>query len=105
MLGEAIRAARLAAGMTQRDLGERTGIVGKYVSEIERGTRDVPLSTLHAIVELGLARRLAITFAERDGDSPIPADVQHLAVVISQLPDAARNKVVRLVHALVELVR
>ena len=57
-VGEQIRSARLAANLTQTQLGERAGLVGKYVSEIERGTRDVPLSTLQALVERGLGFRL-----------------------------------------------
>ena len=61
-LGHAIRAAREAAQLTQAQLGKRAGIVGKYVSEIERGNRDVPLSTLRRIVEDGLGLTLEVRF-------------------------------------------
>jgi transcriptional regulator with XRE-family HTH domain len=64
-VGELIRSASATAGLTQRELGERAGIVGKYVSEIERGTRDLPVSTLFAIAEGGLQRRLEISFRDR----------------------------------------
>lgn len=73
--------------LTQRDLGRRAGIVDKYVSEIERGTRDVPVSTLYMIVERGLDSRIDFAFRPRDAKgtrieealsrlSVLPADVQ-----------------------------
>jgi transcriptional regulator with XRE-family HTH domain len=65
-LGDQIRACRIAAELTQRELGERAGIVGKYVSEIERGTRDIPFTRLAAIVEGGLQRQLVLSF-QREG--------------------------------------
>lgn len=64
-LGEQIRLMRIDLKLTQRELGKRAGIVDKYVSEIERGTRDVPVSTLYAIVEQGLDHRLDVVFRPR----------------------------------------
>ena len=37
-----------------RDLGERAGFSGKYISEVERGLRDLPLSSLRAIAHQAL---------------------------------------------------
>ncbi|HEU0029902.1 MAG TPA: helix-turn-helix domain-containing protein [Kofleriaceae bacterium] len=105
-LGEQIRASRIAAGLTQRALGERAGIVGKYVSEIERGTRDVPLSTLAAIVERGLRLRLEITFqGEKSAPRSVPSYVEELATAIVALADEKRAKVVGLVRAILELAQ
>lgn len=108
LVGELIRTTRISRGITQRVLGERAGIVGKYVSEIERGTRDVPLSTLLAIVEHGLGRRLAIRFENADEASQgvlLPAGVEQVAIAISALPDATRAKVLHVVQAILELTR
>lgn len=35
--------ARKAAGMSQKDVHERTGIAASYVSDVERGTRSVTI--------------------------------------------------------------
>lgn len=107
-IGERIRTARELGELTQRELGERAGIVGKYVSEIERGTRDVPLSTLHAVVERGLQRRLEISFRDRRAAADavqLPVSVDELAIAIASLPEPTRRKVVALVHMILEAVR
>jgi transcriptional regulator with XRE-family HTH domain len=45
-LGENVRAARLARGWTQEELARRTGLATVQVSRIERGRREVRLTTL-----------------------------------------------------------
>lgn len=44
--GTNVRKARLARGWTQEDLAERTGLASVQVSRIERGKREVRLTTL-----------------------------------------------------------
>jgi transcriptional regulator with XRE-family HTH domain len=110
-LGHLIRHRRAAAGLTQDQLGKRAGIVGKYVSEIERGTRDIPFSTLHAIVEDGLALRLDVRFgtaAEGGGRgaklaAPLPRSVELLARAIMELPAERRAAVLAIVRTIVRL--
>lgn len=105
-IGEQIRERRVEAGLTQRELGERSGIVGKYVSEIERGTRDLPLSTLLAIVERGLQVELHILFRRRHGDtSTLPTRVEDVARTVAELPTDQQSRVVALIRGIVELVR
>jgi len=110
-LGQLIRQRRGAAGLTQDQLGKRAGIVGKYVSEIERGTRDVPFSTLHAIVEDGLGHRLDIRFgAPGDGRTaklapPLPRSVEAIARAMAALPAERRAAVLVLVRALLRVAR
>jgi transcriptional regulator with XRE-family HTH domain len=107
-LGEMIRASRISAGLTQRTLGDRAGIVGKYVSEIERGTRDVPLSTLFAIVEDGLQLQLQIAFLQKGNDGgriALPMNIEAIATLIVELPAEPRAKVVALVRGILELIR
>lgn len=111
-MGQSIRTRRTAAALTQEQLGKRAGIVGKYVSEIERGTRDIPFSTLHAIVEDGLALRLDVRFgtaAEGGGRgakaaAPLPRSVEVLARAIAELPAERRATVVALVRAVLRVV-
>ncbi len=89
--------------MTQAKLGSRSGIEGKYVSEIERGTRNLPLATLHAIVKKGLGQQLIIQLEAdpaRPGPPPLPSAVEAMARAITALP--ARQQ--KAVLAVIELV-
>lgn len=53
-VGARMRALREARGWTQQQVASRVGLTSKYISEIERGLRDLPLSTLQRVVEDGL---------------------------------------------------
>lgn len=48
--GANVRKARLARGWTQEDLAEKTGLATVQVSRIERGKREVRLTTLVRLV-------------------------------------------------------
>ncbi len=106
-LGLVIRARRESRGYTQAELGARAGIVGKYVSEIERGTRDIPFSTLHAIVEDGLANHLDVRFGNAPGRSTkaaLPRAVEEVARRIAELSPETRTTVLGIVRQLLRLV-
>jgi HTH-type transcriptional regulator/antitoxin HipB len=49
--GENVRAARKARGWTQEDLSARTGLAVVQVSRIERGKREIRLTTLLRLAE------------------------------------------------------
>ena len=48
-LGKVIRQARLAAKLTQQQLGDACGFDATYISMLERGNRNPPFLTLHCI--------------------------------------------------------
>jgi transcriptional regulator with XRE-family HTH domain len=48
-LGALVRARRLAAGLTLRDLAGRTGVSNAYLSQLERGMHEPSLRVLHAV--------------------------------------------------------
>ncbi|HWT22667.1 MAG TPA: helix-turn-helix transcriptional regulator [Solirubrobacteraceae bacterium] len=48
-LGAHVRARRLAAGLTLRDLAARTGVSNAYLSQLERGMHEPSLRVLRAI--------------------------------------------------------
>jgi len=52
-LGDTIRSARMEKGMTLRDLSVKSYISLGYLSEVERGTKDVSSSLLDCVA-LGL---------------------------------------------------
>jgi len=49
--GENVRAARKARGWTQEDLAHRSGLATVQVSRIERGVREIRLTTLLRLVD------------------------------------------------------
>ena len=54
-LGALIRAHRTAAGLSLRDMAERTSISNAYLSQVERGLHEPSLTVLRAVAEaLGL---------------------------------------------------
>ncbi|MBA2516661.1 MAG: helix-turn-helix transcriptional regulator [Solirubrobacterales bacterium] len=50
-LGALIRAQRSAAGLSLRDLAERTSISNAYLSQIERGLHEPSLTVLRAVAD------------------------------------------------------
>ena len=48
-IAEALRAAREAAGLSQRELAQRAGVPQPHISKIESGAVDLRLSSLVAI--------------------------------------------------------
>ena len=63
LLGEQLKAARLAKTWTQKELSERAGISISMVSAVERGQRNVTIETLAAIAT-ALQSQLSIELAE-----------------------------------------
>jgi transcriptional regulator with XRE-family HTH domain len=60
--GDAVRARREELGMTQEDLADKAGIHRTYLSDIERGTRNLSLINIER-----LAAALAISMSELFG--------------------------------------
>ncbi len=60
-LGVMIHAARLEKGLTQAELAEKVGTTKSYISKIENNIKEVRLSTLQKIVQLGLGGHLELS--------------------------------------------
>jgi len=60
-LGFMIQQARLEKGMTQQELAEKCGTNKGYISKIENNIKEVRISTLQKIVELGLGGHLQLS--------------------------------------------
>jgi len=60
-LGFLIQQARLKKGMTQEELAEKCGTNKGYISKIENDIKEVRISTLQKIVELGLEGQLELS--------------------------------------------
>jgi HTH-type transcriptional regulator / antitoxin HipB len=59
-LGVLLQQARIEKGMTQEELAEKCGTNKSYISKVENNIKEVRLSTLQKIVELGLGGRLEV---------------------------------------------
>jgi DNA-binding XRE family transcriptional regulator len=60
-IGALIQEARLEKGLTQDELAERCGTTKSYISKIENDIKEVRLSTLQKIIELGFGGRLHLS--------------------------------------------
>ena len=61
-IGAMIQAARLEKGLTQEKLAGKIGSSKSNISKIENNLKEVRLSTLRKIVELGLGGNLQLSF-------------------------------------------
>ena len=60
-LGALLQEARLVKGLTQEELAEKVGTTRSYISKLENDIKEVRLSNLQKIVELGLEGKLELT--------------------------------------------
>ncbi|MFP5437445.1 MAG: helix-turn-helix domain-containing protein [Bacteroidia bacterium] len=62
IISEMLKEARKDANLTQEQLAEKAGTKKSYISKIENGKGNIQLSTLIRIFEVGLNRRIGLTF-------------------------------------------
>ena len=60
-IGALIHDARIEKGMTQAELAEKVGTTKSYISKIENNLKEVRISTLQRIVQLGFGGELELT--------------------------------------------
>ncbi len=60
-IGALIHEARLEKGLTQEELAEKIGTTKSYISKIENNIKEVRISTLQKIIELGLGGKLLLS--------------------------------------------
>lgn len=59
-IGALIRNTRVEMGMTQEQLAEKVGTTKSYISKIENNIKEVRISTLQKIIELGFGGQLEL---------------------------------------------
>ena len=60
-LGTLLHEARIKKGLTQEELAKKVGTTKSYISKIENNVKEVRLSTLQKIVQLGLGGHLDLS--------------------------------------------
>jgi ribosome-binding protein aMBF1 (putative translation factor) len=60
-VGALIHEARIEKGLTQEELAEKCGTTKSYISRIENNLKEVRISTLQRIVEVGFGGQLKLS--------------------------------------------
>ncbi len=60
-IGVLLQEARLEKGLTQEELAEKVGTTKSYISKIENDVKEVRISTLQKIIEIGLGGELRLS--------------------------------------------
>ena len=60
-IGALLHDARIEKGLTQQELAEKSGTTKSYISKIENDVKEVRISTLQKIVELGLGGQVTLS--------------------------------------------
>ena len=67
-LGQRLRALRKQRGLSQERLGERAGLSGKFIGEVERGEKSISIDSLYRVsVALEVPLRELTDVRERSG--------------------------------------
>jgi len=66
--GVAVKRNRNNRGMTQEELAEATQLHRTYISDVERGTRNLSLAAMLKIAE-GLVTQISALFAEAEAEA------------------------------------
>jgi ribosome-binding protein aMBF1 (putative translation factor) len=60
-IGALIQEARLCKGLTQEELAAKVGTTKSYISKLENNVKEIRLSNLQKIVELGFGGQLELS--------------------------------------------
>lgn len=60
-LGALVHDARIEKGLTQEQLAVKCGTNKSYISKVENNVKDIRISTLQKIIEVGLGGRLNLS--------------------------------------------
>ncbi len=91
-LGALLRAQRVAAGLSLRDLAERAAVSNAYLSQLERGLHEPSLGVLRAVtaalgLDLGAVLERAGVLPEGGGDGATGPGVRDTEAAILRDPE------------------
>ena len=83
-LGQRLRALRKEQGLSQERLGERAGLSGKFIGEVERGEKSISIDSLyHVSVALDIPLR-ELTDVRADKPAGVPSEeVEKIFALVS----------------------
>lgn len=89
-IGEKIKQARIAKGMTQEELGEKLGYKSRSsVNKIETGERDIPRSQLKKIASILGVSPISLLGLENENPPSVPVRTKDewIDTILSQLSE------------------
>lgn len=113
-IGEKIKAARLAKGMTQEELGKKLGVQKSAIAKYENGrVVNIKRTTLKKISDILEIRPSELIFAEELEKNPVTMAERHIEIIMDEdisdifddfkmLDETQRRIVKDLVHSLAE---
>ena len=113
-VGRRLRELRENTGQTQEQVAERAGFTSKYLSEIERGLRDPPITTLDRLATRGLGCTVCDLFppatksavrSTKASTNRLPLAVRRMAQDVAGLPPETRRGVLGVIRAALALTR
>lgn len=101
-IGRRLRAARLAAGFSLKDMSERAGVHLSSIGKYEAGEQRIPASHVHAV-----AKACGVPLASLFGDDAVfagdPPEMAELARSFERIPNArARRAILALARQIAE---
>jgi transcriptional regulator with XRE-family HTH domain len=94
-LGQRLRALRKFRNLTQRTLGEKAGLSGKFLGEVERGDKSISIDSLYRIsVALQIPLRLLTSVGTSPESVPHP-DAERIFALVLHPPAGQRPPSVR----------
>jgi transcriptional regulator with XRE-family HTH domain len=102
-LGGRLRLLRVVQGWTQEQVAQRAGITSKHLSLVENGKRNVPMTTVAAIIERGLQTTLAHVFGGME--DPPPGEFLLTETALASIAPDQREAVSEMVRMLLRIAR
>jgi transcriptional regulator with XRE-family HTH domain len=92
-LGQRLRALRKEHALSQERLGERSGLSGKFIGEVERGEKSISVDSLYRVataLEVPL-RQLTDVQSNKSSHVPTPEAERIFALVAARRPAELRK--------------
>jgi transcriptional regulator with XRE-family HTH domain len=102
-LGQRVRALRKQRGLSQEGLGDRAGLSGKFIGEVERGEKSISIDNLYRVsfaLEIPLRE---LTDVRAHKPSAVPSEAEKIFALVSgrRRPEDIR-KAYRVLQAIFE---
>lgn len=100
-LGQRLRALRKQHGLSQERLGDRSGLSGKFIGEVERGEKSISVDSLYH-VSMALAVPLRHLIDVRSGRRPAPpsAEAERIFALVAHRRPAEIRKAYQVLRAM-----